>query len=489
MSREAPHFTRADWIALEKEACKRKLSTFLAEAWHVIEPAQPFIPGWHTDAICDHLQAVSDGQIRRLTIEISPGASKSLTTTVFFPAWEWGPRGMPSMRHISSSHAEPLAIRDSMRCRRLITSEWYQKRWPGVTITSDQNEKRKFENTQTGFRQACAFTGLTGNRGDRLVIDDPLSVDDAKSDAERANVEDTFLEAVPTRLNSPEHSAIIVIAQRLHERDPIGLTYLKDLGYEHLMIPMRYDPKRSRVTSIGWRDPRTVEGELMCPTRWSEERVAELEKSLGAYGASGQLQQDPKPRSGGMFTREDFKFVKRWEVPAGSNDVRAWDLASTKLVGSNDPDATAGVRMREVNGIYYILDVKHAQENANEVERLLVRTAVTDGVDIAIEIPQDPASAGKAYAGTLLKLLAGFNAHAEVQSGAKETRATPFSAQVQAGNVYLVEADWNEGYLTEVCGFPVASHDDRVDASASAFNKLALTYQYNLAALMGNSNG
>lgn len=142
---------------------------------------------------------------------------KSLLVGVVFPAWEWGPRGRQSLRYLGTAHKQDLALRDNVKCRRLIESAWYQARWP-VALTGDQNAKTKFENDRTGFREAMAFTSMTGSRGDRILIDDPLSVDDANSDARRFAVETTFCEALPTRVND-ETSAKIVIMQRLHERD------------------------------------------------------------------------------------------------------------------------------------------------------------------------------------------------------------------------------------------------------------------------------
>jgi hypothetical protein len=179
------------------------LASFVKAAWSVIEPGQPYVHGWHIDFICAHLEAITDGDLNddgtfynRLLVNVPPGTMKSLLIGVFWPAWEWGPRNMPNMRYVCASHSLELAIRDSLRMRRLVTDEWYQSHWGDrVTITGDQNAKAKFETTATGSRQACAFTGITGYRGDRVIIDDPHSVDDANSDAKRESVTTLFKEA------------------------------------------------------------------------------------------------------------------------------------------------------------------------------------------------------------------------------------------------------------------------------------------------------
>ena len=167
---------------INKKRCEMSLAAFVRMAWHIIEPGQPYIHGWHIDFICSHLEAITDGVTfeedgsfyNRLLVNVPPGTMKSLLIGVFWPAWEWGPRNMPHMRYVCASHSQDLAIRDSLRMRRLVKSEWYQGLWGDrVKLTSDQDAKAKFETTATGFRQACAFEGITGYRGDRVIIDDP----------------------------------------------------------------------------------------------------------------------------------------------------------------------------------------------------------------------------------------------------------------------------------------------------------------------------
>jgi predicted phage terminase large subunit-like protein len=189
--------------------------------------------------------------------------------------------------------------------RRLIQSEWYQQRWGDkVKITSDQNAKIKFETLAGGFRQAVAAGGITGSRGDRVIIDDAHSVESAASEAERLNVKEWFLEAIPTRLNNPVSSAIIVIEQRLHEDDVSGIILNKSLGYEHVMLPMEFDPLRRCQTSIGFKDIREEEGELLFPERFPAEVVERDKAAMGPYAVASQFQMSPAPRGGGIIKRD-----------------------------------------------------------------------------------------------------------------------------------------------------------------------------------------
>ena len=323
--------------ALLVRRAEDSLADFAMQAWHVLEPSTELKWGWALEAICDHLEAVSDGDITRLLMNVPPGSMKSLLTGVFFPAWEWGPRRMPGMRFLSTAHKQDLAIRDNLKCRRLITSPWYQERWP-VVLTGDQNAKSKFENDKTGFREAMSFTSMTGSRGDRVILDDPLSVDDANSDAALLAAESTFREALPTRVNNDE-SAIIVIMQRLHEKDTSGIILKEELGYTHLCLPMEFEPQRKCATFIGFEDPRKVEGELLFPDRFSPKTVESYKKTLGAMAYAGQMQQRPAPAGGGILQIKHFQvWPKDKDLPVFDYIVQSYDCAFTEKT-TGDPTA------------------------------------------------------------------------------------------------------------------------------------------------------
>lgn len=464
-----------DYLNAEREMCKRSLSFFVRQAWRVIEPGTPYVHGWHIDAIAEHLMAVSNDQIRRLYIAIPPGMMKSLMVGCFWPAWEWGPRGLPSHRYLATSHSASLAIRDNMRTRRLITSEWYQTLWGDkVRLTGDQNAKTKFENTKTGYREAMAFTGLTGSRGDRIIMDDVMTVDDAMSDAKRLAIQNTFLESVPTRLNHPKRSAIVNIQQRLHMEDTIGLSISKELGYEGLVLPMEYEVDNPCKTSLGFIDPRTKEGELLFPERFPRAEVEATKRALGSMATASQLQQRPTPRSGGMFSRDWFDIVP--SAPQGIKWVRGWDLAATDQKKAQSNTAyTCGVKLgKGPDGTYYIGHIVRGRWSPGKVEEVIKTTAKADGVSTIIDLPQDPGQAGKSQIRTFVIMLAGYNVVYGLESGSKELRAGPLSAQAEIRNVKLVKGGWNEEFLAEANTFPMGVTKDQIDAASRAFARLTV---------------
>jgi len=380
--------TNEDYLNIERDLCKRSFADFVKRAWPVLEPSTELKWGWAVQAICDHLEAVHYGQIKRLLMNVPPGSMKSLLVGVMFPAWEWGPRGRPETRYLGTAHKQDLAVRDNMKC--------------------------------------------------------PL----------------------PSRVNNND-SAIIIIMQRLHENDVSA--HALELGYDHLVIPMRYEGESRSKTALGWTDPRTQHGELMFPERFSEQQVVELEDSLLEYATAGQLQQRPSPRAGGLIKPERIEIVDA--LPAKARRfTRGWDLAATKDAG----DATAGVKLTIIDGVTYIIDLTHARGTADEVENLLVSTSQLDGNDTTQSIPQDPGQAGKSQASYLSKKLAGVTFEFTTESGDKAVRASPVIAQINAGNVKMVRAPWNQAFIEEMKLFPKGKYDDRIDGLSRAYNKHAL---------------
>lgn len=467
-------------IAKDAERIRARCATlagFAREAWHVLEPNARLVWNWHLDAICDHLEAVTYGRINRLLINVPPGSSKSLLASVLWQAWEWGPAGLPSLRFLTTSFNDVPVKRDTRKCRDLMLSDWYRSLWPEVALT--RTGETSFANSKTGTREGVAFGSLTSQRGDRLVIDDPHSTETAESPTERLTTTRRFREGAINRLNDQERSAIVVIMQRLHEEDVSGVIKKLGMDYVHLCLPMEFEPERACSTLIGFHDPRSAEGELLDPVRFPRDTVEKLKRDMGSYGYAGQYQQRPSPRSGGMFQRSDFEIVDA--VPAGGRVVRAWDFAASKEKPGAQPDWTVGLRMRRVNGVFYVEHVERGRWTPADVERRIKHTATADGLPVAIRMPQDPGAAGKSDAATKVKLLAGFNVKVEPVTGDKATRARPASAQAEAGNVKLVRGDWNEAFLDELCSFPNGQFDDQVDAFSDALNELALGSSYTLA--------
>lgn len=458
-------------VLQDAEAIRARCITFagfVKEAWHVLEPANPLKWSWHLDAMCAHLEAIT---LRRMApwaiFNVPPGSSKSMIVSVLWQAWEWGPCGLRSSRFLTTSFEEENVKRDTRKTRDLIKSAWFRALWPEVELT--RAGETSFANSDTGSREGVPFASITGKRGDRVVIDDPHSLDGAESETERNKATRRFLEGGLNRVNDQSTSAIVVVMQRLHEADLTGVLLARQLGFVHLCIPMEFEPERRCITPIGWQDPRSYDGELMDPVRMPREAVERL-KSVSAYAWAGQYQQRPTAREGGLFKRHWFDGKIIPAAPEGVTWVRHWDLAATKR---SSAARTAGVKLgRMPDGRFVVGHVIKAQEEGAEVRRLIRGTAEADGPAVEVSLPQDPGQAGKVQKSDMVALLAGYTVWAEPETGDKYTRAEPFAAQCAAGNVLLVAGPWITDYLDELCMFPGGMFKDQVDASSGAFGRL-----------------
>lgn len=448
------------------------LPEFIRQAWHVVEPATPYVHGWHLDAISDHLEALSRGGIRNLIINIPPRYMKSLSVCVFWPCWEWTKR--PELRWLFSSYSDRLATRDSLKCRRLIKSPWYQARWGDVfSFAGDQNEKTRFENDKTGYRLATGVGGAaTGEGGDRLVVDDPIKAKDADSDATRTAANTWWDETMSTRGNDPKTVAKVIIMQRLHEEDLTGhvLTKMRDGGehYEHLCLPAEYEP-RVYVSGIGWSDPRTEDGALLWPERFATADVHALKKSLGSYGTSGQLQQRPTPRGGGMIKRAWWKFYK--VLPEHFDRVvDSWDMT---FKDTKTSDFVAGHKWGKIGADVYLITRIHDRMDFPAAQQAVKNMAVITPIASA-KLVEDKAN-GSAIIASLKSTIGGL---IPVQpDGSKQARASAVSPFIESGNAYLPDpsiAPWIEEVIAECAAFPLAAHDDDVDAMSQALARLFL---------------
>jgi hypothetical protein len=309
---------------------------FVRYFWHILEPETEFVEGWALEAIALHLEATEDGRIKRLLENVPPGAMKSLLSSVFFPAWLWGPKQKPAIRFLCMSYSTENPERDNRKLINLVQSEEYQRLY-GDVFTLTKAGEQLIENDRTGFKQAVGMSGsVTGKRADFLILDDPNNVADIESDPIRKSTGTKFREAASNRLNDMVKSVIIVIQQRSHEEDVSGIILSDELPYVHLYIPLLFEEGRRCETEIGWSDPRTEDGECFWPERYPPAAVAEA-KRMGDFAFAGQYQQRPEPRGGGIFKRE---YWQPWAPKIDASGKQKWP-ACDYIIASLDPAFTA----------------------------------------------------------------------------------------------------------------------------------------------------
>lgn len=449
-----------------------------------------YIHGRHIDVLARHIQATvrrddPSGHIERLLINQPPSTSKSYWVSQVLTPWIW--TWWPSCRVLNFSYQQTRATKDSEVARNLIRSPWYQTRFgDGVQIDPDSDQKTFFRTLQGGYRMT-SFPGgpATGEHPDVIVIDDPLSADQARSHKERESLIRWYFETMPSR--GIGRDAVHIVAQQRLEVDDLSGAILKSIAREleetgvtawhHVIFPMRYDPSL-RMPDRGFGGEfREVEGELLFPDLMGEKAVKALERALsqlGPWAVNAQLGQQPTRRDGTVFKMSKVKLIESKDLPLSFDQLtRFWDLAGTEDAGCN----TAGVLVGRKGDKFYILDVIAVQMAGDDVEELMGTTAGLDrvrwtdvegGKPVDTFFEREPSSSGLRVATIIERKFRKHNIRARAPQADKITRAGPAASILREGSLYMLEAPWTAAMLDEMTTFPSGALKDRVDALSGA---------------------
>jgi predicted phage terminase large subunit-like protein len=464
-----------------KAACEKSLAAFIRCAWHVPEPSVDYLHNWHIDAISEYLTAVTRGQIKRLVINIPPRMAKTLTSTVMWPVWEW--TANPAERYIFNSYSAGLAHAHSIIRRNIIQSTWYQERWgweldeetglpkldrddariPWVQIADDQNRIAVFQNTRSGRMQTTSTGGtVTGFGGNKIIIDDPHNVEQGESDTERDSSVRFCDRTLFTRLDDKKKGAIVVIMQRLHEKDYSG-TVLRRGGWEHLCIPNPNDTRRTYILPISKKKITREVNQLMWPEREGEPEIAEARRALGEYGFAGQYGQAPAPAEGVILKRKFWKYYK--ELPTLEAKVQSWDCA---FKDKADSDFVAGLVGGKKGADIFIMDYVMDKMGYAATKKAMELWSAGKHMDYTALLIEDKAN-GTAIIEELQSSL--HNVIAIEPKGGKIARASACAPTLEAGNIWLPDpaifpehALWVGALIENCTKFPRGANDDDVDA-------------------------
>jgi predicted phage terminase large subunit-like protein len=470
------------------EQARGGLRLFIERAWAVLEPATPFVPGFHIDAIADLLSAITNGQVLNALLLIPPRFAKSLSAAVFWPAYHWGPANKPSSKWIFNTYRLDLSLRDSGKRRILMGHPWYQRRWGSrFTLGTERfraDNSAKYENDRSGYHLSTSVGGgNTGEGANVLVFDDCNNIAEIYSEIARENVIRWFNEVMATRRNDAL-AARLVVQQRGHERDLAG-ALLQQGGWDVLCLPNEYDPKRRCVLpAIGFVDPRTEPGELLCPARVSADQTAQLRTALGEQAYSAQFQQLAVPAEGGIWKRAWWRY---WVPPlhplAGTLDengrpiltlprrfdrrIHTWDMTFKRTTSGS---YVCGMAWGKWKTLAFLLD------------RYRERASFTESLDAVRDLSRRyPTQAvyveGKANGDAVLDVLR-LEIEGLIESKTergKEEYAHAASPHVQAGNYVLPHPSlfpWMPDMLARLTFFPNAQYDDEVDTITQADRQL-----------------
>lgn len=349
-----------------RELVKRGgLHEFIQAFWNEIETV-PFLDNWHVRALCEYLEAVTRGDIKRLVINVPPGCMKSLSCGVFWPAYLWARD--PTVKTLVASFDKTLVTGQAQKVIDLVNSEDFQAVYPETQIREQRPALGEFHTTAGGFRFSTSPEGKgTGRHVTGILVDDPMKPQDAINNREASfkKIDTWFNGTLQTRVRE----WIVLIMQRLHTNDLAGQCLEK--GYDSLILPMR------RAKRAQWsRDPRKEPGELLWPEnpRFTEEKVTDLYRDLKGE-ASAQLDQDPTPMTGGIVNEACTRL--EWiEVPKRGTFVQSWDFNAKGAQESHS----------KVSGALWCVsrDIKHLRELLTSLDDRLAKIKAPPGADSRI---------------------------------------------------------------------------------------------------------
>lgn len=471
----------------EAALCRRSFRHYAKRAWSEIDPA-PFIANWHTDAICDHLQALYERQIKKLIINIPPGTAKSMMAGVLWPSWVWTKN--PSWQLLGASYEQGLATRDAVKARELMRGEWYTRWFRGPNspfsgepweFADDQDLKTFYRNTAHGHRLSLGVGGKgTGYRGHALLIDDPISVKDAYSKIIRDTCIKWKDETMSSRFNDKANATECLIMQRVHEEDLTG-HLLRKGDWECLRLPAEFELKhrcRTRTWSGAefWKDPRQEEGELLFPALFPASVLKTMKRDVGSYGYAGQFQQRPAPAEGGILKRDWFN--RRWYIPGHQEAIEGLQCRPVPLSFDFHAifvDATFKDTSKSDFVAIGVFGIKGPDVYLLQLiwDRLSFSATVQALVDLRSKWPkvtgifiEDKAN-GPAIIDVLKNKVPGL---VPIEpDGGKESRVHAAAPFIEAGNFWLPLYNPRiEDFIAEATSFPKAPHDDAIDMVAYA---------------------
>jgi predicted phage terminase large subunit-like protein len=440
--------------------------SFVQRIFPIVSAGSRFLPNWHVEAITYALTCVLRGETKRQLVMVPPRSLKSICASVAFPAFVLGHD--PTRRIIGVSYSEGLARKHANDFRAVMRSPLYKRLFPGTRISAAKDTELEVMTTARGFRYATSVGGtLTGRGGNLLILDDPLSAQDAHSERARESLKQWYANTLLSRLDNKAEDAIVVVTQRLHVDDLVG--HLLEQGdWAELSLPAIAEVEQ--VVPLGpERDHYRKVGELLHPEREPAWALENLKRSMGSVDFAAQYQQEPIAAGGNLikwhwFTPYDEP--PRWEQ--GDKLIVSWDTA---MSGGELCDYSACVVLQVRNETAYILDVVRDRFEYPDLRRKVIEVdrrwrSVTSSYALLIE--------NKGSGMSLIQELRreGIRAIEVKPEGDKIMRMNAHTAKIEAGYVHIPRrASWLDEFRKETMAFPVGKYDDQIDALSQALDR------------------
>jgi predicted phage terminase large subunit-like protein len=445
--------------ALVNAACRADLVSFTRKCFDWLSPAATFQMNWHICAIAHYLEEVRRGNIKHLIITLPPRSLKSLMCSVAFPAFVLGHD--PSKHFIVITYGADLAIKHANDFRTVVSMPQYRAIFPGMRISAMKNTQTEVATTRNGFRLATSVDGvLTGRGGDIIVIDDPIAAVGALSQRAREHVVNWYFNALPSRLDDKQNGAIVIVMQRLHEEDLVGVLLRRSAQWTVLNLPAIAEQDEEIPIGNGKFHYRRT-GDVLHPAREPLQVLESLRAQLGPEVFAAQYQQQPVPPGGAMIKRDWVRRYDELPTPASRHIIQSWDVASKDGLENDWSVCTTWLIFEKR---YYLVDVLRGRFDYPTLKaRVLSQAKHYEPKNILIE----DAGVGTA----LIQDLQGspFSIVPVKPAFDKQTRMFIQTAKFENGHVLLPKYDsWLADLELELFAFPRGRHDDQIDSISQA---------------------
>lgn len=446
--------------------------------------------GWWLDEVARELEQFHDdliaGRRPKLALMAPPQIGKS-SMVQDFVAWNVGKH--PDTKTIFASYSEELGSSANKNLQRTIRSTEFQKIFPGLAIGAPgwaaNANLVEFADHKGCFRNTTVGGQTTGFRLDLGIIDDPVKGrEEANSRLIRDKTWNWFTEEFFNRFSNT--AGLLITMTRWHLDDVLGrfLDRFKDevrvLRYPalaerdelHRLSDWQLTPKGLvRTLKLVHR----AAGEPLFPEHKPLDFLRERQRVLSEASWHSLFQQNPLTPGGGVLPIERLRILPVLDHAKIASSIRYWDKGGA--TNSGDGAYTAGVLMHKmIDGAFVIAQVARGRWAVAERERRMRTYSESDrnlcGGSYRIYVEQEPGSAGQESVENTIRNLISFSVFPDKVTGSKQVRAEPFAAQVQGGNVWLIDGDWVTPFLEECEAWPNGKYKDQIDAAAGAFNKL-----------------
>lgn len=454
--------------------------SFLQRAYFDISGGQKLIPNWHLEVLCDRLEKVRKGEIKRLIINVPPRSLKSQIVNVAFTAWVLGHN--PKEKIVSASYSSELSETFARDCKRIMQSEWYKALFPKSIIANEQAAATDFKTISRGVRFATSVEGsLTGRGGNIIIIDDPMKTTDMGSENALKKVQEWYTGTLLSRLDDQENGSIILIMQRIHEDDLTGYLLDKEPDkWEHIVMPMIATTEEK--WQVGNKTFVRHKGDVLHKNYTGLKKCLDLKQELGTYVWESQYQQEPCPIGGGIVKEEWLQYFPNATISPYDVSRIFLSFDTANKTGDNNAYTACSVVLLLKNRKYYLVNVTRLRIGFTELVTNIIdmyNTYKNQAIITPTLLIEDAASGTPLI--DLLKTMHddnGYKLNIEPikPEGDKVTRLYGITPYIECGQLLFPpdgfpgREPWWDAFKKELLSFPNSKYKDQVDSLTQAIS-------------------